>query len=154
MWQNAHDTYLESRILAADPLELVRMLYQAASEAVREARHQLASGAIAERGRSITKAGEILSELTGSLDYSRGGELSARLAELYTYMNGRLTEAHVRQSDGPLAEVLGLLATMSEAWDGVKAQTAPEAAIPVESPWAAQLQQESSATYGRQAWSL
>jgi len=75
--------------------KLVRMLYQAASAAVREARRHLASGAIAERARSITKAGEVLTELTGSLDHRCGGEISARLSELYGYMNSRLTEAHV-----------------------------------------------------------
>ena len=26
MWQNAHDSYLESRILSADPIELVHLL--------------------------------------------------------------------------------------------------------------------------------
>jgi hypothetical protein len=33
-----HDAYLESRILAADPVELVNLLYQACQHSVREAR--------------------------------------------------------------------------------------------------------------------
>ena len=28
MWHNAHDAYLESRIESADPIQLVRLLYQ------------------------------------------------------------------------------------------------------------------------------
>src|ERR1039458_5604100 len=51
MWQNAHDAYLESRVLSADPLELVHLLYEAAIEAVREARRYLAAGETAVRGR-------------------------------------------------------------------------------------------------------
>ena len=38
MWTDGHDAYLESRVLTADPIELVNLLYQACTEAVRGAR--------------------------------------------------------------------------------------------------------------------
>ena len=41
MGNNAHDAYLESRILTAEPMELIRLLYQAATGAVRDARRCL-----------------------------------------------------------------------------------------------------------------
>ena len=56
MWNTGHDAYLESRVLTADPIELVNLLYQACTQAVREARHHLAEGRIAERSREINKA--------------------------------------------------------------------------------------------------
>ena len=56
MWNNAQDAYLEHRILSADPLELVRLLYQAAIGAVREARRALSAGEIAARSRAISRA--------------------------------------------------------------------------------------------------
>jgi flagellin-specific chaperone FliS len=56
MWQNAHDAYVESRILSAGPVELVRLLYQGAAGAVRDARRHLASGEIRQRSGSISKA--------------------------------------------------------------------------------------------------
>src|ERR1039457_4689762 len=124
MWQNAHDTYLESRVLSADPIELVRMLYREATRAVGDARRHLAAGDIAARARSITQASAAVIELATSLDYERGGKISANLAQLYDYMLRRLTEANLQQSDQPLEEVLRLLATLSEGWDGVKAQGA------------------------------
>jgi flagellar secretion chaperone FliS len=80
MYQSAHDAYVESRVLSADPLELVQMLYQGAIGAVQDARHHLANGAIAERSRAITKACAILMELAGALDHKAGGELAGRLA--------------------------------------------------------------------------
>ncbi len=128
MWQNAHDSYLESRVLSADPIELIRLLYQSASRGVENARRHLANGDIAARARSISHASSVLIELAASLDHERGGKISANLAQLYDYMLRRLTEANLRQTDAPLAEVLGLLTTLSEAWDGLKAQgvTAPE----------------------------
>ncbi|HYW48834.1 MAG TPA: flagellar export chaperone FliS [Bryobacteraceae bacterium] len=121
MWQNAREAYVESRILSAGPVELVRLLYQGAAGAVRDARRHLASGEIRERSCSISKAWEILTELAESLDYARGGEISGRLAQLYDYMRRRLTEAHLRQDDRALAEVQELLGTLAEAWDGVSA---------------------------------
>src|ERR1700730_5700665 len=127
MWQNGHDAYLESRILSADPIELVNLLYQACTGAGRGARHHLANGEIAGRSRAITKASEILIELTTSLDHQRGGEISQRLGQLYDYMLHRLTEANFQQSDAPLTEVLGLLSTLSEAWEGLKPKERPAA---------------------------
>jgi flagellar protein FliS len=133
MSHNGHDAYLEGRILSADPLELVRMLYQGASHAVRQARHALAEGDIAGRSRAISNAYDILAELVGSLDRERGGEIAVRLAHLYDYLQRRLLDANFQQADAPLAEVLSLLATLAEAWDGAQAQTAPPA-VPA-NPW-------------------
>jgi len=157
MWQNAHDAYLEDRVLSADPTELVRLVYQAATRAVRNARRHLAAGDIAASARSITRACEILIELTGSLDHARGGEISRRLALLYDYMVRKLIEANFRQSDALLAEVLSLLTTLSEAWDGLKQQEAapaPDTATPTASPWPQPPSQEALASHASQAWSL
>jgi len=122
MWHTAHEAYRQSSTLSADPLELVRMLYRGAVNSVRDARRHLANQEIRERASAISKACEILLELTGSLDFERGGEIAQRLAALYDYMVRRLTEANFRQSDEPLAEVLGLLATLLEGWDAISSQ--------------------------------
>ena len=152
MWNNGHDAYLESRVTSADPVELVNMLYQACTIAVREARHHLAEGRIAERSREINKAFEILVELDSVLDHQLGGEISQRLARLYDYMRRRLLDANMKQSDPPLTEVLGLLSTLSEGWSGVRTAHAK----PVEqaqSPWAQPFAEEAVAC-GSHGWSL
>src|SRR5947209_18777357 len=120
MWQSAQNAYLEARIDVADPIDLIRMLYGGAVSALKDARRHLAEGDISRRTRSISKAGEILAELAGSLDYANGGEISSRLARLYDYMQRRLTCANIEQTEAPLVEVLSLLATLSEAWNGIR----------------------------------
>jgi flagellar protein FliS len=107
------------------------MLYQSASSAVTDARSHLAAGAIAERSRSINQACGVLAELISSLDRERGGEIAQRLGQLYDYMYARLIEANRQQADAPLADVFGLLTTLSEAWapGGPVAQPAAVAAI-------------------------
>jgi flagellar protein FliS len=119
MWRNAHDTYLEDRVLSAGPVELVHLLYQSCITAVGDARDHLAEGRILERARSISKACAILVELTTSLDRERGGEFSVRLTQLYDYMHRRLIDANFRQSDESLAEVARLLTTLQEGWEEV-----------------------------------
>ena len=146
MWNSGHDAYLESRVLAADPVELVSLLYQACTQAVREARCYLAAGQIAERSREINKACAIVIELATSLDHDRGGEISQRLALLYDYMERRLLQANMQQSDAPLADVLGLLTTLSEAWAGVRQPEAKPAAESSKSQSAAESRWTQSAT--------
>jgi len=158
MWQNAHDTYLENRVLSADPLELVHMLYQAATRAVQDARRHLAGGEIPARSRSITKAHAILTELMNSLDHERGGEISQRLAQLYDYMQRRLLESNFCQVDEPLRDVLGLLATLTEGWEGVKRQpkreAEPAAIATRPNPWGQSLPQEPEPAYASVSCSL
>jgi flagellar protein FliS len=121
-------------ILSASPIELIRLLYQRAILSVRDARQHLAGRRIAERARSINTAYLVLAELTTSLNREEAPELSKRLAGLYAYMQSRLLEANLRQRDEPLADVLGLLTTLAEAWAGIGEAQQP--AVPAASPWA------------------
>ncbi len=153
MWQNAHDAYVESRVFSADGIELIRLLYQACTSAVRDARRHLENREIAERSRCITRAWEILAELVHSLDRERGGEIAVRLGGLYDYMQRRLLEANIQQADAPLAEVLGLLTTLSEGWDAIRAGKDEPAPVTGGSAWQAQTQ-ECGASQSAHLWSL
>jgi flagellar protein FliS len=116
MSQTTYDQYLEAEVLSANPLQLTIMLYRAAIDSIAAARRHLHSGEIRERSLRITKALEIVSELTQSLDHEAGGEISRNLAELYAYMQTRLIEANTQQAEPPLAEVERLLSALLEAW--------------------------------------
>jgi len=113
MWSEA---YLESRVLTADPIELVRILYEHALHQVGDARLNLAEGNIAARSKAVSRTIAVLAELDASLDHEVGGEISRNLAELYHYMRQRLLIANLQQDDAPLAEVQSLLTTLAQAW--------------------------------------
>ena len=127
MWNQAHRAYLESQILTADPMELVRLMYQAAVAEVRTARVALANRDIRARSKSITKTCDILTELTVGLDRKAGGNYAEKLADLYGYMMRQLTQANFRQVDEPLAEVLNLLTTLLEGWEEAQRLVSPSA---------------------------
>lgn len=117
---DAHDAYLESKVLAADPVELVRILYRMALESVRSARVALSMGDIEQRSLNLNRAIGALSELSTSLNHDVGGELSRTLAELYDYMQRRLIQANLEQADEPIEEVYRLLGTLLEAWESLE----------------------------------
>jgi flagellar secretion chaperone FliS len=112
--------YFEQMVLSASPVELIRLLYQKAISSTRNAREHLRCRRIAERCSAINNAYLVLGELTASLRDEESPELAKRLRALYIYMQGRLIEANLKQQDEPLADVLGLLITLADAWEAPK----------------------------------
>ncbi len=117
---NPYSNYMEATVLSADPVELVRILYRTAIDSVREAREYLKAGDIAGRVRAVNKAWGAMRELTFCLNHEAEPTLARRLAELYDYMQRRLLTANFEQTEAPLAEVAGLLESVSEAWEKVE----------------------------------
>ncbi len=130
MANNAYEAYLESKILTADPVELVAILYRAALDAVRQARTELRNGRIRERSRAITRASNILNELALSVNHEAGKQLSRNLVELYAYMQGLLIEANSRQIEPPLEETEKLLASLADAWNSCHASSSHASSTP------------------------
>jgi flagellar protein FliS len=160
------DAYLETQVLTADPMELVRLLYRAAGDATRNARAHLTAGRITERARQISKAHGILAQLSVTLDHTRGGTLSRSLAELYDYMQRQLLDANQRQKAEPLQEVERLLATLMEGWEQIgRAPVSAAYEKPVRPPveeehvveyggYAAVFESSSPTGYASQNWSF
>lgn len=148
MATSACEAYLESRILSADPIELVQILYRAALEAVGKARRYLRQGDIASRSNQITRASAIMMELTLAVDRRSETSLSRNLIELYDYMQRRLIVANVEQADAPLAGVEQLLGTLLEGWMSCHARAKPWQEAPPPPP------AELTPEYAPQSWSF
>lgn len=122
------DAYLEHRILAADPVELIHLLYEHALTQVRSAREALAEGDIPSRSQAISKALAALGELEASLNHEAGGSISQNLSRLYRYMRKKLTAGNVKRDGAALAEVESLLGTLDDGWTAMQhATSAPVA---------------------------
>ena len=136
MRTKGYQDYLEDEVLSANPLKLVRLLYQGALDSIASARRSLQEGNIRARSRSIDKAMAIVRELSGTLRHEQGGEISRTLAELYDYVQKLLIRANVEQIDPPLAEAERLLNVLLEAWQtcepqaGFKEAVVGEAQVP------------------------
>ena len=108
---------VESEVLAASPLDLIRMLYRGAIQSVEKAQRHLERGEIKARCNQINRACMILAELQTAVDRETGGELAERLVALYDFAIRRLIDANVQQRAEPLIEVQGVLKTLQEAWE-------------------------------------
>jgi flagellar protein FliS len=122
-----YNAYLDNNVATGNPVGLVTALYEGAIKAVQQARHCLETGDIWGRSKAISKAVDILTELILSLDHEKGKDLSARLKELYGYMQHRLLTAHASQEDQPMAEVVALLTNLLDGWYQVAEKLAREA---------------------------
>ncbi len=106
----------ESRAAAADPVELVTMLYDELETAVG------VLGAMVRQGQRISatepahRARTILIGLDAGLDRDAGGEVATALSRVYRSMRRKLDEAVAANSEDGLAELLDGIETVSAAW--------------------------------------
>ncbi len=133
--RNRFGSYLEQQILSASPLELTRLTYRTAIQAVRDARECLAQKNIPERVRCISLAHGLVAELYRSLDFKAGdGSLSRELGRLYDFVMRQLLEANFKQQDAPLVNALSILCSLSEAWEQIAREPEPPAAPQLAQP--------------------
>ncbi|MDR0565051.1 MAG: flagellar export chaperone FliS [Azoarcus sp.] len=110
----------ESDINTASPHRLIVLLFEGAETAINVAKVHAERGNIAERGASLSKAIDIISNgLKVSLDMEKGGILAARLAALYDYMVSRLLFANMKNDIAAMKEVLSLLGEIHDAWNQI-----------------------------------
>ena len=107
-------------VAAADPHQLITLLYDGALERI-----SFAVGAIAARDRLqaaifIHRAVDIVEELRSALRPQQDGEIARNLGNLYEYCGRRLLAGSLRQQPEPLEEVAGLLRELRAGWVSIK----------------------------------
>jgi flagellar protein FliS len=122
--QQAQREYLESRILSAQPTELIEMLYQVGIQSLRKAIGYLKSGDAMARSREVTRAQEAVNELMAALDHSVGASFTQTLAALYAYVQQQTLKGHAGPSEEAFVRAIGILTTLQEGWNGVCADLA------------------------------
>jgi len=110
----------QTSITDADPHRLIQLLYNGAIERINMAKARMQAKDYAGKGQLIGKAIEIIGGLRSFLDFEKGGQLAAQLEALYDYMERALLEASMRNDVEKLDEVLGLLRSVKEGWDGIR----------------------------------
>jgi flagellar protein FliS len=121
---NAYSTVsVESRVIGADPHQLIALLYEGALLAISRAREEMLAKQTEAKGQSISKAIAIIGEgLNASLNTKAGGKLAEDLSALYGYMVKRLVQANVKNDVSMLNEVANLLQELKDAWDTIRPQ--------------------------------
>lgn len=108
---------MESNVIGASSHELITLLFQGARRAISLARVHMQRRDYAAKGKAVGHAINIIGGgLQQALNLEKGGDLAERLNALYGYMTRRLLEASLKNDEGMLSEVDGLLATIEEGW--------------------------------------
>jgi flagellar protein FliS len=106
----------ESRAAAADPVELVTMLYDELETAVGVLAAMIRQGQRISATEPAHRARAILIGLDVNLDHEKGGDVAAALSRVYRSMRRKLDDAVAANSAEGLAELLEGITTISAAW--------------------------------------
>ena len=118
----------QTSITDADPHKLIQLLYNGAIERINMAKARLQAKDYEGKGKLIGKAIEIIGGLKSFLDFEKGGELATRLEALYDYMERTLLEASAKNDMAKLDEVISLLRSIKEGWDGIREEAVSQTA--------------------------
>ncbi|MGB2606634.1 MAG: flagellar export chaperone FliS [Candidatus Sulfotelmatobacter sp.] len=129
---DARTCYREAAVRGASPVRLVICLYEQAIEDLRCAVIALERGDIEARTRAINHALMVISQLQGSLDKQRGGEVARNLERFYNQVRSGLVEAQEKQSTRVLEQQISQLVTVYEAWLEVERATAGPIPLPAD----------------------
>lgn len=101
---------------AADPHQLIVMLFDGALERIAIAKGAIERENIEEKGQRIGSTIAIVDGLRASLDKEQGGEIAENLDNLYEYIQRRLFQANLNNDLDILNEVADLLIEVRSAW--------------------------------------
>jgi flagellar protein FliS len=109
--------YRETQITTTDPATVLLMLYQGVIDSLNRAQEYMSTGDMAEKGKYILRANDIINQFIASLDHEVGGEIAANLDGLYRYMLDELLLANAHNDGQRITTVVALLSTLKSAWD-------------------------------------
>ncbi|MDK2955826.1 MAG: flagellar secretion chaperone FliS [Desulfovibrionales bacterium] len=114
--QTAAHAYLATQVNTTSQGQLLIMLYDAAIKFLKQAKVYIEKRDYAQKGILISKALEIVGELSKSLNRNQGGELSANLLHLYFYCQSKLLKANLKMDIDLIDEVIAILAGLRSAF--------------------------------------
>jgi flagellar protein FliS len=107
----------------------VTLLYDGATQALAQARSAITDRNGDAKREAIAQALEVVCELQNVLNVEDGGEIAASLDALYSFVNGRLIDANLRDDVNAIDEAARVLAPLREAWAQLARSTAAGEAL-------------------------
>jgi len=124
------NAYIQTHVQSRSPLELVVTLYDGAVRFMTEARTAMEQNDLGRKRSAMSRALAIISELQSTLNLEQGGEIATQLDALYTYINGRMLDASMKNDVAAVDECVRLLSTLRSGWAEIAARGAAPAVAP------------------------
>lgn len=113
---NIQQSYRESAVQGASPVELVIRLYEQIIKDLREVSAAIEQSDIQLRSDRITHAILVVGHLQSSLDFASGGKVAADLETFYNSLRQRLVELQFHPSMRAVAQLIADVLAVREAW--------------------------------------
>jgi len=108
--------YRRAAVANASSVGLVITMYDVLVNDLTQAVSALEKGDIEGRSTAVKHAFLVLQQLQGSLNWEKGGEAAKNLSRFYSFLRGRIWEAHVKKDHEILREPIKLLLDVRQAW--------------------------------------
>lgn len=114
------DSYKKMQIETADPATLILMLFDRAIVLLDKAKNEIIEKQYEEKGYSLTKANEIIAELSGTLDMEKGGEIATSLLRLYNFVMREIIDADTNLNTNAIDNARRIVSELRESWVRIK----------------------------------
>ena len=111
---------VQTSVLDASPHQLITMMFDGLISRLAMAKGFIGRQDYEEKSRCLGSAITIIGALQDALDAEKGGEIAENLDRLYLYMTRRVFAAGVANDVDIIDEVIGLVKTVKEGWDGIR----------------------------------
>lgn len=98
------------------------MLYDGALRFIEQGKQAMIAGDRWQQNDKLQRAQRIVTELTGALDFERGGEIAQNLLSLYSFVNNELIQANVADEIDGLDRAAKVLSDLRESWVALESQ--------------------------------
>ncbi len=121
------DAYLQSKVVGADSVELITMLYERAIVSLNIAKDSIMKGLddpelVRKKAVELGRATDILYYLNDILDKQRGGQIAENLSIIYTTLTDELVRANLFNDVEIISKCLDILSNLKSAWEDVQKQ--------------------------------
>jgi flagellar protein FliS len=115
--------YQKNAINSASPVGIVVMLYDAAIGFMEQGKAAMAFADYDKQNTLLQKAQKIITELMGSLDMEKGGDVAKNLMSLYTYAWNELVQANIHDKPECIDHALMVFTELRESWVAIEKST-------------------------------
>ncbi len=121
--KSPYDAYRRVQAETSSGADLVLLLLRGSLRFLDRAQSGVEANDIELAHNSLTRAQDIIAELSTTLNHEQGGEVATGLDSIYTYALERLIEANMRKLVEPIQEVRRLIGELTAAWEDSIAQS-------------------------------
>jgi flagellar protein FliS len=113
---NAATTYQQMSVITQNPGRIIVMLYEGAIRFLKQARIHIQNHDYPQKHTALIRTQDIVFELNASLDMKLGGEITAHLRSLYTFIWVNINRVNVNNDSELLDRLTAILEDMAGAW--------------------------------------